>query len=97
MKKGTKSFTIDDLAIMVASGFEDVKKDFKSELNSVKNELNSVKGELNSFKVETNNNFKKVRNDILNIGDRFVPRYEFDSFLIRFHRLEQKVDAKIMK
>ena len=40
---------------------------------------------------------KKVRSDILNMGDRFVPRHEFDSFLMRFHRLEQKVDDKIAK
>ncbi len=94
MKKNKKSVSIDDLAIMVAKGFDDVKKELKTEF----------KTELNFFKVETENNFKnvednfkKVRNDILNMGDRFVPRHEFDSFLMRFHRLEQKVDGKSAK
>ena len=41
------------------------------------------------------NNFKKIRNDILDIGDKFVPRYEFDTLLIRVSRLEQKVKEKV--
>ncbi|GEM_PF-5619401 len=101
MKKNKKSVTTDDLAIMVARGFDDVKKEFKTELNSFKGEteenFKKVRNDLTSFKVETEDNFKKVRNDILNVGDRFVPRHEFDSFLVRYHRLEQKVDGKITK
>ncbi len=101
MKKSKKLVTTDDLAIIVAKGFDDVKKEFKTELNSFKgeteNNFKKVRNDLDSFKVETEDNFRKVRNDILNVGDRFVPRHEFDSFLTRFHRLEQKVDAKIAK
>lgn len=94
MKKGAKSITIDDLAIMVAKGFDDVKKELKTEF---KTELGSFKSETEENFKKVEDNFKKVRSDILNMGDRFVPRHEFDSFLMRFHRLEQKVDGKTAK
>jgi len=86
MKKKTKSVTIDDLAIMVAKGFSRTDEQFAKMDEKFEKKFQDVE-----------ENFKKVRNDILNMGDRFVPRHEFDSFLMRFHRLEQKVDGKTAK
>ncbi len=91
MKKSAKSVTIDNLAIMVAKGFSRTDEQFaKIETRFERVDGQFAKIDTQFEKVEEN--FKKVRNDILNMGDRFVPRHEFDSFLMRFHRLEQKVD-----
>ncbi len=43
---------------------------------------------------EINENIKATRQDVLKIGDRFVPRYEFDSLLVRVVRIEQKIQRK---
>ena len=64
MKKNTKSVTIDNLAIMVAKGISRSDEQFAK----IDKQFESVE-----------ENFKKVRNDILNVGDRFVPRHEFDN------------------
>lgn len=89
---------MDDLAIMVAKGFSGVDKHF----DQVNKRFEYLENDLKSFKTETKENFtkveenfKKVRNDILDIGDRFVPRHEFDSLLVRFNHLDQKVRAKL--
>ena len=89
MKKGAKSVTVDDLAIMVAKGFSSTDENFAK--------IDEQFAKIDKRFEDVEDNFKKVRSDILNMGDRFVPRHEFDSFLMRFHRLEQKVDDKIAK
>ena len=89
MKKGAKSVTVDDLAIMVAKGFSSTDENFAK--------IDEQFAKIDKRFEDVEDNFRKVRSDILNIGDRFVPRHEFDSFLMRFHRLEQKVDNKITK
>ena len=43
---------------------------------------------------EVKENIKGARRDILDVGDRFVPRFEFDSLLFRVSKLEQKVANK---
>ena len=76
MKKTIKkNVTLDDLAIMVGNGFNAVDK----RLASVESDISFLKGAV-----------KKVNQDVLNIGDRFVPRYEFDGLLIRVGKLEEK-------
>ena len=89
MKKTKKSVTTDDLAIMVARGFSSMDEQFRK--------VDDRFSKIDKRFEEVEENFRKVRNDILNIGDRFVPRHEFDSFLIRFHRLDQKVEGKLGK
>ena len=76
MKKIVKKITIDDLAIMVAKGFEDVKSELKSEINEVKE------------------NIRITRNDVLNIGDKFVSHHTFDQLANRVNTLEKKAKIK---
>lgn len=81
MKK--RAMTIEDLAVITSKGF-----------TSVSERLNSIETDL-SNQIETlDENIKSTRRDVLDIGDRFVPRYEFDNLLIRFNRLEEKLKSK---
>ena len=96
MKKGTKSVTIDDLTIMVAKGFSSTDEKF-AKIDEQFKKIDEQFTKIDKRFEDVEDNFKKVRGDILNMGDRFVPRHEFDSFLMRFHRLEQKVDGKPAK
>lgn len=71
MKKVAKKTTIDDLAIMVARGFDEAHKnltDFKSETEE-------------NFK-KVDDNFKIVRNDILGLHDKFVSELRFNQALL---------------
>jgi len=92
-KEVAKKVTIDDLAIMVAKGFDNVHK----EISEVKKDVGEVKGRFGKVEkdiVEVKENLAATRRDVLEIGDRFVPRYEFHDLLVRFDRLEQKVKLK---
>ncbi|MFZ2832198.1 MAG: hypothetical protein WAZ40_03535 [Minisyncoccia bacterium] len=80
------SNTIDNLAIMVARGFEGIDKRF----DKVEDRLGEVEERLE--RVEENLN--TTRMDVLGIGDKFVSKQEFSQHLIRFSLLEQKVKAK---
>ncbi len=99
--------TIDDLAIMIAKGFDSIEKRLEvvekrlevvekrlevveKRLEVVEKRLGSVEERLGSVE----ENLKSTRRDLLNLGDRFVPRYEFDDFKIRFNRLEKKIKEK---
>ena len=68
-----KETTINDLAVMVAKGFDGVSK----EIGEVKNRLGNVENRLGNVE----ENLKATRQDVLNLGDRFVSRYEFDDLL----------------
>ncbi|KKU81817.1 MAG: hypothetical protein UY07_C0008G0006 [Parcubacteria group bacterium GW2011_GWA1_47_8] len=39
-------------------------------------------------------NLATTRRDVLEIGDRFVPRYEIHDLLVRFDKLERQVKGK---
>lgn len=64
---------------MVAKWFDGVSK----EIIEVKNRLGNVE-----------ENLKATRQDILNLGDRFVPRNEFYDLATRVGLLEQKRKVK---
>ncbi|MFA6463427.1 MAG: hypothetical protein WCV55_00275 [Candidatus Paceibacterota bacterium] len=86
-----------ELARMVAKGFDAASKDlndFKSDMNSFKDEMYSFKDDMYLFKKDTEENFEKIRGDIFNLGDRYVSRFDFDNLLVRFSRLEQKLQGK---
>lgn len=84
MKKVTiKKVTIDDLAIMVANGFDGVRDEMNKRFNKVEKDISDVK-----------ENLATTRMDVLGIGDRFVSKHEFSQHLIRFQLLEQKVKGK---
>jgi len=92
-KEVTKKVTIDDLAVMVANGFDRVE----SSLEKVEDRLGNVEsrlGEVEKDIIEVKENLAGTRRDVLEIGDRFVQRYEFHDLLVRFDRLEQKVAGK---
>jgi len=73
---------IDDLAISTAKGFAGVDKRFD---------------EMDKRVDKLEENIKATRRDVLDIGDRFVPRHEFDSLLFRFSNFEKKVMTKLGK
>ena len=72
--KKTKKVTIDNLAIMVAKGFDGAEKD----MIEVKKDIGELK--------EGN---KDIRRDILNLGDRFVSYHAFDQLASRVNLLEK--------
>lgn len=85
MKKSfgkTKKITTDDLAIMVAKGFDGIDKNIKG----LKKDMEEVKKEIGELK-ESN---KDIRKDILNLGDRFVSYHMFDQLASRVGVLEKK-------
>lgn len=82
-----------DLAIMVANGFERVDKEFgevRKEFGEVRKEIAEVKKDV----AEVKENLATTRMDVLGIGDRFVSKHEFSQHLIRFSLLEQKIKTK---
>lgn len=81
-----KETTIDNLAVMVAKGF--------NEVNIKIGGLDGRMGNLENKMGNLEDNLSATRRDVLEIGDRFVPRYEFHDLLIRFDKLEQKVKGK---
>ena len=85
-RSGKKETTIDDLAVMVAKGFSAVDKRF---------EIVDKKFEIIDKKlIDLDDSIKATRQDVLRVGDRFVPRYEFDTLLSRVIRIEQKLQGK---
>jgi len=77
MQKKTKKVTTDDLAIMVAKGFENTAT--KTDMGEVKKDIKELK-----------ENVKDIKKDILNLGDRFVSFHTFDSLANRVKVLEEK-------
>lgn len=75
---------MEDLAGMVAHGFAGMDTKFAEVDAKMEKEFDKVEG-----------NFRKIRSDILEIGDKFVPRHEFDTLLIRVSRLEQRVKERV--
>ena len=68
-KEKTKNMTIDDLAIMVANGFESAKKDlelFKLDTNI---HFNNLETDLKSFKNETRENFSELNEKFDDLHD----------------------------
>lgn len=97
MKKATskksKKMTIDDLAVMVAKGFDEVGKRF----NEVDKKFDKVDKRLNEVEKgidEVKENLASTRQDVLAMGDRFTLKYEFHDLSNRVSLLEQKQKAK---
>lgn len=106
MKK--KAITIEDVALMVGKGFLGVDKKFDKidkrldgvdkRLDAVDKRLDNLDKRLNGVEQKLDNldeNIQTTRRDVLDIGDRFVPRFEFDNLLIRFNKLEEKIRSKM--
>ena len=84
MKKVSKNdITNEDLAQMVANGFSDVHKQIGDLNTNLSAEISEVREII-----------KNTRQSVLTVGDKFVPRYEFDTLLSRVVRIEQKLEGK---
>ena len=86
MKENKRTATLDSLAISVARGFGRVEERFDKtdgRFDKIEKDVGEVK-----------ENLKATRRDILDVGDRFVPRFEFDGLLFRVSKLEQKIANK---
>lgn len=105
MKKvANKKVTIDDLAIMVAKGFDGVHKEMNERFDKVYDRFDEVDKRFDEVdkrfdKVEkeisdVRENLGTTRMDVLGIGDRFVSRHEFGEHLVHFSLLEKKVEEK---
>jgi len=75
---------LDNLAIITANGFARVDTEF----SNVKADISGLDERL----VIVEEVVKNTRQDVLNIGDKFVSRTEFDNHIIQFSRLDKKVN-----
>ena len=95
MKKvSKKDVTNEDLAQMVANGFSDVHKRIGGLDVKLSGEISSLDAKLSTGITEVREIIKNTRQSVLTIGDKFVPRYEFDTLLSRVVRIEQKLEGK---
>ena len=98
MKRATsKKMTIDNLAVMVARGFDGVHNElgeFKKEVNMRFNETEKDIAEVKSDIAEVKENMAGTRRDILSMGDKFTMKYEFHDLASRVSVLEQKGKVK---
>jgi archaellum component FlaC len=95
-----KETTIDDLAIMVANGFRNVDKrmdgfdkrmdGFDKRMDTFDKRMDGFEQELKSLK----DLVKFTRQDVLNIGDKFVSRFEFERLLSRVGKIEKRLQEK---
>lgn len=93
LAQNNKKTTIDDLAIMVAKGFANIDEKFikaDKEFNNIDKRFDEVKSEINEVK----ENLRITRNDVLNIGDKFVSYHTFDQLASRVSNLEKKANKK---
>ena len=77
---------VESLAISTAKSFSSIDERF----TKIDERFNKIDGKL----VSLEENIKSTRREILNIGDNFVKRSEFDNLLIRFNKLEKKIKEK---
>jgi hypothetical protein len=105
MKKATtKKVTIDDLAKMiiegrdetnelarmVAKGFEGVDMKFAEVNKKIDKEIGEVKKDI----AEVKENLAGTRRDVLSMGDKFTMKFELHDLSSRVVLLEQKQKAK---
>lgn len=74
-----KEMTLDELAIMVANGFSDMEFRSNARFIVLEDKMDRL-----------DQNLKSTRQDVLNMGDRFVTRHVFDELSSRVHLLEKK-------
>lgn len=89
-KTTTKKMTIDDLAVMVAKGFDGVDRKFDEVNKKIDKEIGEVKKDI----AEVKENLASTRRDVLSMGDRFTMKFEFHELASRVSVLEQKRKVK---
>jgi len=96
-----KEISLDDLALMVAKGFAGMDKRFElidERFEQIDTRFDKINEHFEQIKNETHELSeigRATRRDVLEIGDRFVPRMELDNLLGRFNKLEEKVRTKL--
>jgi len=78
---------IEELAMSVAKGFRHIDDTLGKDVSELKTDVSELKTKVEQI----DQVLKATRQDVLNIGDRFVPRFEFDNLLIRVSRIEKKL------
>jgi phage-related minor tail protein len=89
-----KEITIEDLAKMVKTGFDETQKD----IGSMRNEMKDVRNGMKDVRNEMKNGFKRVnaRLDIIEGDIRdFVSRDEYEDLLSRIKLVEKTLGLKI--
>jgi hypothetical protein len=97
-KKNAKEMTIDDLAIIVGKGFEELRTELVDKIDGVESKLtgkiesetDGLKGEMNKSFEKVEENFVKIRSQINNTRDHFVQNHKFDALSLRVSHLEAK-------
>ncbi len=87
-KVAKKNMSIDDLAIMVARGFDSIDEKFEKvdqKFEKIDERLEKIDNRIK----ELDTNIKATRGDILNLGEKFVPYYMFDQLSKRVSLLEK--------
>ena len=84
-KEEKKNITIDDLAIMVANGFENAKKDLELFKLDSSTHFNNLETDLKSFKNDTKERLDKIDDRLEDIDDTV------SGFDKRIEVLEEKV------
>ena len=93
MEKENKKITINDLAIMIADGFEGMGK----RINKVEKKM-ATKKDLESFKLETNNHFNNMETDLKSFKDdknKSIEKLEKD--VADLEKTELLYDKRIQK
>lgn len=94
--KTKKEITNDDLALMFLKGFNELRNDLQTEMrdgfkkvdqkfDKVDERFSGVENRLDSIE----NGLVKIRGDINNTNDRFVPYHKFDALNLRVTNLEK--------
>jgi seryl-tRNA synthetase len=89
MKKTNKKITIDDLAGMMLKGFNELG----DRIDAVDVKVDKVEIKVNEMKEE----LVKIRGDINNTKDHFVPYHKFDALNLRVTNIENKGKSKVRK
>ena len=78
-----KEITLDDLALMVAKGFNDMDEKMNKEFKEVKTDIKEIKQDIRKIKTDTGN----VQADI----NKKVDRFTHNDLTYRVEKLEKKL------
>ncbi|MEK7567553.1 MAG: hypothetical protein AAB513_01360 [Patescibacteria group bacterium] len=94
-RKQKKDISTEDLATVIGRGFSD----FGDNLHQIRISLRDLESKIISLENEMGENkdvLKKVRQDIFDVGTRFISRREFEGthrdFRLQLNKLEMRVE-----
>lgn len=85
-KTPKKKMTIEDLARITQNGFSGMEKRLNERFDNVESRLTNVEDRLKEVELGQ----RKNNQDILNLGEKFPTRFEFDNLSTRVWNLEHK-------